>query len=222
MKASVVAISYFLPKSPTENPPCSAVSAMLRRRCSLATRSALECAYSVLAEAQQDPSQINVVHGTRFGEISALQELLNSLAVSEPLSPTAFSNSVHHTPLSYFSLNSHNCKIGRTVSAGKATFAMTLLESMLLVNSSQQRVLMMVSDEFWPKEFEPYYHMGSVEGAMALLLDIPTPGAKISLAYTPGARGMSEESPSCIWERISVGSSEWVTPVGCGEIVWKT
>ncbi|HSQ40812.1 MAG TPA: beta-ketoacyl synthase chain length factor, partial [Fibrobacteraceae bacterium] len=138
---------------PGERPACLFLSPMLRRRCSMVTRMALEAAYQALERAAVPPQEVNVLHLSRLGEITSLMDLLQALVKREPLSPATFSNSVHHTPIGYFSIQAGNQKIGRTLSAGPMTWVMGCVDAFGLLLAHTEPLLLVYSDESLPPEF---------------------------------------------------------------------
>jgi len=87
---------------------------MLRRRL---TRSARLMVY--LADACGF-SEGPVVYGSAYGEMQATADIVGAIASEEPISPTAFQNSVYNTAPSYFSLLHGNREEILTVSSGDA------------------------------------------------------------------------------------------------------
>jgi len=62
-----------------------------------------------------------VVYGSAYGEMQATADIVGAIDVNEPISPTAFQNSVYNTAPSYFSLLHKNKSEILTVSNGNAT-----------------------------------------------------------------------------------------------------
>lgn len=71
-------------------------------------------------------SQVNynnerIIYGSAFGEFPATDNILKSISVKEPISPTHFQNSVYNTAVSYLSILSNNDKEIMTISSGDKT-----------------------------------------------------------------------------------------------------
>lgn len=212
----------YLAKSPADKPPCNFLPPLLRRRCSFTTRMALEASHKALQACDLDPQNISVIHTSRYGEIQSLHELLQNLVQKTPLSPTTFSNSVHHTPIGYFSLFSHNQGIGRTLSAGSNTFAMGLLEAYTLSCQSSAPVLLVHSDEFVPSEFNLQESTKSAVGAWALVLSASSDNATCCLTFNASSPApCSILTPSDWVDWYNSTSSTLSMGVGGGSLIWN-
>ncbi len=109
---------------------------MLRRRL---TRSARLMVY--LADAcgfREGP----LVYGSAYGEMQATADIVGAIAANEPISPTAFQNSVYNTAPSYFSLLHGNREEILTVSSGDATSANVLQTGALQAVTHAKEVLL--------------------------------------------------------------------------------
>ncbi len=109
---------------------------MLRRRL---TRSARLMVY--LADACGF-SEGPVVYGSAYGEMQATADIVGAIAANEPISPTAFQNSVYNTAPSYFSLLHGNREEILTVSSGDATSANVLQTGALQAVTHAKEVLL--------------------------------------------------------------------------------
>lgn len=212
----------YTPLGATDKPPCSFLPTLLRRRCSLTTRMALEASHHALQSCDLDPKNVFIIHTSRYGEIQALHELLQNLVLRTPLSPTTFSNSVHHTPIGYFSLYSHNQGIGRTLSAGPTTFAMGLLEAYTLCCQSSTPILLVHSDEFVPLEFNIPAPPHTPVGAWAFVFSTSSENAKCHLRFdaTQPANCSTLTAPDCL-DWLESTSSTLSIGVGGGSLIWN-
>ena len=173
-----------------EKPACAEIKPLLRRRCSYITRMVLETGFAVCREAEIDPATVNTVYGSRNGEIQTLRKLFDSLSAEEPLSPTFFSNSVHHTPTGYLSMSTKNTLISRTISAGRDSFICACLESLnLLRRFPETPVLLLIADETLPVPFDQLLDPPPFAYAVGLLLEAEGPGRRLVLER-------SEQEPS--------------------------
>src|SRR4051812_6705411 len=81
-------------------PDVSVIPAMLRRRLSPIGRAAL----SVIMPLADSQGAMPLVYVSRHGDLNRTLGLLQDLALGEPLSPTAFSLSVHNATAGLFSI----------------------------------------------------------------------------------------------------------------------
>ena len=109
---------------------------MLRRRL---TRSARLMVYLADACGFSDGP---VVYGSAYGEMQATADIVGAIAADEPISPTAFQNSVYNTAPSYFSLLHGNRAEILTVSSGDATSANVLQTGALQALTHAKEVLL--------------------------------------------------------------------------------
>jgi hypothetical protein len=83
-----------------------------------------------------------------------LGSLLHDIHSEIPLSPTQFSNSVHHTATGYFDLVTKNKQTSRTISAGMSSFVIGYLEAVGLLKVKPDRAcLLVIADEIPPQPF---------------------------------------------------------------------
>lgn len=166
-----------LPPAVSEQPPCSEVPAMIRRRCGQNARMVLETACRACADAEMPLSSVHIVLGSPNGENHALKALLEELVVDAPLSPTAFTNSLHNVPSGYFGIVCQNRQISRTVSAFEDTFAWAWLDAQALLQRKPERhLLLTLTDEIPPQPFERMLAVPPFPFAVSLLLRVANPG----------------------------------------------
>ncbi len=222
MKIYLQAQASYVPQGPEDKPACKELAPMLRRRCGLATRMALEACYTVLAQAGVAADSVNILHLSRYGEIVALHELLTAQVAREPLSPTTFSNSVHHTPIGYFSLNSKNRRIGRTLSAGEQTFAMGFVEACAMLQNDATPLLLVYADEPLPAVFGA--NDTAPVGAWAYLLQGQAHAAALASLELDVLQAQPCENlqPALLteWLQNPAGTETLVCGVGGGQLRW--
>ena len=109
---------------------------MLRRRL---TRSARLMVY--LADACGF-SEGAVVYGSAYGEMQATADIVGAIDADEPISPTAFQNSVYNTAPSYFSLLHKNKSEILTISSGDETSRNVLQTGALQSATTDETVLL--------------------------------------------------------------------------------
>jgi len=113
---------------------------MLRRRL---TRAARIMVY--LADACSF-SEGAVVYGSAYGEMQATADIVGAIDANEPISPTAFQNSVYNTAPSYFSLLHKNRNEILTVSSGDETSRNVLQTGALQALTFGEEVLLVCSE----------------------------------------------------------------------------
>lgn len=147
------------------------IPAMQRRRCTPNARMFAETAFNACAEIGMTPAETELFFGTSNGEITALAALLKDLTVDEALSPTAFTNSVHHTPTGYFSIASKHRAVERTLSAFDDTFTCTWLDMQgFCLRHWPETVLLVVADEALPAPFDDMLEAPPFPYSVSLLL----------------------------------------------------
>ncbi len=109
---------------------------MLRRRL---TRAARIMVYLADACAFRDGA---VVYGSAYGEMQATADIVGAIDANEPISPTAFQNSVYNTAPSYFSLLHKNKNEILTVSSGDDTSKNVLQTGALQAATFDEEVLL--------------------------------------------------------------------------------
>jgi hypothetical protein len=194
MEFSLAGWSYWSPELPGALPACDDVPPMLRRRCSLLTRMVLEVGAAAMRSAQLPPDQVGKIFASRHGEIQTLSGLFGDLAKGDPLSPTAFSTSVHHSAAGYLGIVYGNRFPSRAVSAGDQSLAAGLLEAFGMIRRHGIPVLVVFADETFPERF-----LGLSPGnehakpnALALVLDVPTSKKRPTLSWCESWRDENE------------------------------
>ncbi|WP_417797590.1 beta-ketoacyl synthase chain length factor [Terasakiella pusilla] len=180
-------------------PPVKDLPMMLRRRLSRLGRMMMRVSHDV------DPQdQAAVVFSSRYGESAQTVTLLQSLSLSEPLSPANFSMSVHNGLAGLLSIATKNTKPHTAISAGKGSFCAGLLEACALLSSGQEgRVLLVHCDEPLSDFYEGFTDPSVKPFALALVLEAKGKEA-LSLSVTSG----QGQGPSC--EDAALGFIEHV------------
>lgn len=157
-------------------PKLDFLPAMQRRRLTPFMKMALHCAYDVCHQWQQQtedkPSanQFLTVFSSRHGDLSQTSAMLEDLARRDPLSPTAFSLSVHNAVAGLYSILSKNHQASSTVSAGHGTFAAGLFESALRAIGSQQPVLFVHTEQTVPQLYSQFNDQPQCSHSVALII----------------------------------------------------
>jgi len=87
-----------------------------------------------------------VVYGSAYGEMQATADIVGAIDANEPISPTAFQNSVYNTAPSYFSLLHKNKNEILTISSGDDTSRNVLQTGALQAVTSGAEVLLVCSE----------------------------------------------------------------------------
>lgn len=168
-------------KDSQAKPACKGTPAMLRRRGTMNVKTCAETALHLCHELEIDPAQTHLLFGTANGEASSLRALLDDLCIDEALSPTAFTNSVHHIPTGYLSIAAQHQGIARTISAFENTFLCTYLDMLGLFQSQGHLpALLVISDEMLPQPFDQMLESPPFPFGMAFIfhkLERAEPGA---------------------------------------------
>jgi hypothetical protein len=144
-------------------PPLSEVPAMARRRIDALGRMALQVAY----RAQDDltPQQVQampLVFASRWGELDRSVGLLQTLAAGEPLSPTAFSHSVHNAIGALYSIQRGVRANLSAVAAGAYSLEAGWIEALGLLQEGAAEVLLVALDAPLP----PAYAVSALDAAL--------------------------------------------------------
>ncbi|MFH7044934.1 beta-ketoacyl synthase chain length factor [Paucibacter sp. JuS9] len=146
--------------------PLAEVPAMTRRRIDPLGRAALQVAWWAQGEAPTGP----VVFASRWGEILRSVALLRQLQAGEPLSPTAFSLSVHNASSAVYSIARGDTANYAAVSAGPASAAAGVCEAIGLLADGAPQVLVVSVETELPEPYQSFeQHPGPLRAWAALL-----------------------------------------------------
>ncbi len=176
-------------------PAVKAMSAMLRRRASVPGRMALEVAYRCLGERTHIPT----IFCSRHGECGRSADLLTDLARDIPLSPTAFSLSVHNATGGLFSIARHDHANSLALAAGHSTIEHAVIEACGLLADHEPAVLLVAYDYLLPTIFTAFQDCKEQPYAWAWLIQPPAADA-ISLTWSA-----TQEAPALNIEKDSAG-----------------
>jgi len=134
-----------------DSPPVDFIPAMQRRRLSRLSRLSLAAAYSCAGENHNLPT----VFASRHGEIHRTLGLLNDVAQNEPLSPMAFSLSVHNTASGLYSIATGNTAPSTAIAAGMDTLPMAIIEAIGQLQRHDE-VMVVYAEEPLPTEYSQF------------------------------------------------------------------
>lgn len=208
-----------------DTPELPEVPAIQRRRLSRLTKMALRVCFD-MPSASVLPS----VFASRHGEISRTMTLLNQMIAGEPLSPAAFSQSVHNTASGTYAIQAHNTQASSALCAGAETLPMALLEAWSISQYRQTPVLLVYADEPQAACYQLFQDELSEALALGWIIDAHPQGQIIS-EWRPNTITAPSTSPAnslCMslawqwWQQIQSDST--LTSVICrhpkGEWHW--
>jgi hypothetical protein len=154
---------------------------MLRRRCSPLARIALTTAFACCDG--RDLDLCSTVFASRHGNINESIDLLDRLALRQPLSPTVFSHSVHNAQAALYSLAANNGHGSTSVAAQADTFGCAWLEALTLREREPERpVLLVMADVPLAPAFAHLVVEPVASYGLALLLAGPSADEGIAFA----------------------------------------
>ena len=113
-----------------------------RRRAGALGRAIADASAQAIEESGVDASTIATVVGSAIGEAAAMISLLEQMwRTKEPLSPAAFTVSVHNASSGLLSISCKNRGYANSLAADEDTPAMALLEAIGLVRTGASPVL---------------------------------------------------------------------------------
>lgn len=175
---------------PEGTPLARAVPAMTRRRLTRWGRLALEVATALDGHLS---ARAPVIFSSRHGDTQRTEQLLRNLALEEPLSPTAFSLSVHNAALGIFTIIRQITAPSLAVAAGHDTFAHAWLEAQTWLHQGAPQVLLVHADEPLSAFYKEDADEMEMPASVALLLSTePSVGARgvsLSRRGLSGTRG---------------------------------
>lgn len=136
-------------------PPLPEVPAMARRRIEPLGRAALQVAYQVQDDLPAESvAAMPLVFASRWGELARSIAMLQELARGEPLSPTAFSHSVHNAIGAQYSIQRGVRANVSAVAAGACSAEAGWMEALGLIADGAPQVLLTVFDAPLPPAYD--------------------------------------------------------------------
>lgn len=155
--------------------PLAEVPAMTRRRIDPQGRAALQVAWWAQGDTPTGP----VVFASRWGEIARSVALLRQLSQGEPLSPTAFSLSVHNASSAVYSIARGDTANYTAVSAGPASAAAGICEAVGLLADGAPQVLVVSVEAELPEPYQAFERHPGPLRAWAVLLEAAGQGLRL-------------------------------------------
>ena len=175
--------------APTElaaegRPNADFLPAMLRRRCGSLARIMLTTAFDCCEQAEL--AEVATVFASRHGNINESIDLLDRLAERQPLSPTAFSHTVHNAQAGLFSIAAANRRASSSIAAQQDSFACGFLEAMTLLERNPGRpVLLVIGDIPLAPTFARLVKEPPGSYALGLLLAHSGEGTQLNFGLQP-------------------------------------
>lgn len=152
-------------------PELAFVPALQRRRFSRLSRMALQVAFEATPPSMI--GDVSTVFASRHGEATTCVALLSDIARELPLSPTAFSHSVHNAQAGLFSIQARNGRTSSSIAAMRDTFCAGLIEAFgVCERRPDAPTLLVQADEPRPAMFSEFEDEIPAVYAVALLITI--------------------------------------------------
>ena len=123
-------------------PDLSAIPAMQRRRLSPMAKAAT----SVMLPLFNEYGSMPIIFVSRHGELERTVGILQDIANEEPISPTAFSLSVHNAIAGMFTIQNQCTEAVTAIGAGKHSFVPALFECLGQITEQTPQVLCVFCD----------------------------------------------------------------------------
>jgi hypothetical protein len=158
-----------VPVGASGQPEVAFLPAPVRRRATRLTRLVLEAAFACTDEAER--REVRTVFASRHGAIHVAMEIVEAIGRHEPVSPLAFSHSVHNTQAGLFSIAAGNREASSSIAAEADGFGHGFLDALLHLEREPGRpVLLVVADEPVPRTLLHLVDEPHAVYAVALLL----------------------------------------------------
>lgn len=139
-------------------PKCRRIPVMTARRLTAGNKLALECALSLLDQAQ--PAAL--LFASRHSELEHNYHILKALAARQDVSPTDFTMSVHNSAAGSLTILKKLPIVSSAVSAGADSFAALLTDACAMLQDGLPGVLAVCFDSIIPDFYQPYLAEGAV------------------------------------------------------------
>lgn len=168
------------------SPSLAEMPAALRRRASRCGRAALQAAYWC------EPGDAPIVFASRYGKLARSVEMLEQLAQNEPLSPTAFSLSVHNAIGALFSIARNRPDNYTAIAAGEETVEAAFTEAVGLLADGAPKVTVVYYEAPLPEVYGRFERPGAITHAWACRI-VPAVSGGCTLAPEPAAECCAED-----------------------------
>lgn len=170
-----------------ERPAGTALDRINRRRASLLGRALADVAAGAMTAAGVDPAAVPTVVGSSIGEASTMIGLLDQMVrEEEPMSPAAFTMSVHNAASGLISISNKNRGYTTSIAADEDTPAAALMEGLGLLVTRGQPVVVVCGDEAAPADLVPESRRWSLLAAALVLVPASHPSGRRMRLLGPG------------------------------------
>lgn len=125
---------------------------------------------SVIMPLAETHGAMPLVYVSRHGDLHRTVQLLKDLASSEPLSPTAFSLSVHNATAGLFSIQQGLTKNITAISCGDEELVPALLETLGQCSVQEPKVMCVFCDEPPPEMYRVQVSQPGIPYALAVIV----------------------------------------------------
>jgi hypothetical protein len=146
------------------SPALTEMPAMMRRRLNHLGRFACQVAWW----CQKQPDSAPMVFASRYGDSERSLGLLGDLVQGQPLSPTAFSLSVHNAYSALYGISRGHTGNTVAVCAGRATVGAALTEAVALLADGAPEVLVVFYEAPLPEHYTVFQDESNTEYAWCL------------------------------------------------------
>lgn len=158
-------------RSPYDWPKLDFIPAMQRRRLSPFAKIALHVANKT---AEYTEENLPIIFSSRHGDLHKTSTLLADLSTETPLSPTAFSLSVHNAIPSLYSILTNNKQALNAISAGKDTFFVSLVDAYARLTSGlAESILFIHADQQLPETYLGFKDEIQLPHAVSMIISLP-------------------------------------------------
>ncbi|MEH6545380.1 MAG: beta-ketoacyl synthase chain length factor [Sneathiella sp.] len=179
----------------------------LRRRLSLLGKMSLRVA---LDAGQADTARI--VFSSRYGNVSQMLQLLQTMAASEPISPTRFGMSVHNSLVGMLSIVTKNVQSQTAIAAGSESFCMGLMEALgFLAENPDEPVMLIHCDDVLPVFYAPFQDPSVRRCALALVITSQdTNKNHLTMSFDGKPTNAMQEDPLVSFLKFMIsGQKDW-------------
>jgi hypothetical protein len=158
-----------------------------RRRSGALGRAIADAGAEAMEEARSDPATVASVIGSAVGEASTMIGLLNQMWRDKtPMSPAAFTVSVHNAASGLLSISCRNQGYATSLAADEDTPAAALMEGIGLVAAGAGAVLVVCADEAIPAPLAREAPSWELMAAAVVLEPLDAARRRASLAVVRG------------------------------------
>ncbi|WP_087019006.1 beta-ketoacyl synthase chain length factor [Thaumasiovibrio subtropicus] len=147
--------------------PVCKIPAGMKRRMSTISKMAVQ----VAMDASYDEMVDFIIFTSQHGEINRTIDILTTIAKQEPISPTAFSQSVHNTASGHYTIATKNALPVTSICAGSESIRSGLIEAFAYLHGKPNATVLLVDfDEPCPDMLNKGEQMAPSHHALAMLL----------------------------------------------------